>query len=188
MNTEVLLFHPHYQHSRVNRTLAEALIGLDHVQVRRMYDLYPEFQIDVATEQRLLTQADRIVLQFPTYWYSSPALLKQWEDDVLEHGWAYGSTGHALEGKGLLIATSTGGGQENYTPQGLHGYRLAELMRPFQSMAHMVGMSYAQPFFTFESWVINNSDLNEQAQKYRQYLSQQEPWPVLQHGETEADY
>ena len=57
-----------------------------------MYDLYPDFKIDVAEEQKHLAAADRIILQFPFYWYSTPALLKQWQDDVLTYGWAFGST------------------------------------------------------------------------------------------------
>lgn len=185
MKTMVLLFHPDYDHSRVNRTLATALQKLNGVTVRNMYQEYPDGDINVVHEQKLLTVHERIVFQFPTYWYSSPSLLKKWEDLVLEHGWAYGSTGHALQGKELLIATSTGGGQDNYTPDGLHGYYLAELMRPFQSMAHMVGFKYARPFFTFGSRVISDERLADQAKRYRQYVSQAKPLPLLSHHGVE---
>lgn len=188
MQTVVFMFHPHYGRSRVNQALGNALLDLPNVKVRNMYEFYPDGQIDIPREQKVLTGADRIVFQFPTYWYSSPSLLKKWEDLVLEHGWAYGSTGHALEGKEFLLATSTGGGQDNYTPDGLHGYRLAELMRPFQSMANMVGMKYAQPFFTFGGRTISDQDLAQQAQLYRNYVNQSTPLPLLDHEGTEADY
>ena len=84
MNTTVFVFHPSLEgSSRVNKKLSDAArqIGLD---VRDMYMIYPDFRIDIKREQEVLTHTDRIVLQFPMYWYSTPALLKQWEDDVLE--------------------------------------------------------------------------------------------------------
>ena len=88
----------------MNAALSSALDGAEDVTVRDMYSLYPDFQINVAEGQQLAAEADRIVLQFPMYWYSSPALLKQWEDAVLTYAWAYGSTGTALHGKDLLVA------------------------------------------------------------------------------------
>ena len=97
MKTLVLVFHPDMSASRANRPLAAKAETLgDDVTVRYMYDIYPDQKVDVAAEQAALEAADRVVLQFPMYWYSTPALLKQWEDDVLLYGWAYGSTGNAL--------------------------------------------------------------------------------------------
>ena len=79
MKTLVLVFHPNMAASRVNRALAERAESLgDDVVVRRMYDLYPGFRIDIAAEQQAMEAADRIVLQFPMYWFSSPPLLKKW--------------------------------------------------------------------------------------------------------------
>lgn len=91
MKTVVLLFHPNFEASRINKAFEQAIA--DDVNVRHMYELYPNNQVDVMTEQTTLTEADRIVLQFPMYWYNSPSLLKEWQDKVLTYGWAYGSTG-----------------------------------------------------------------------------------------------
>ena len=99
MQTLVTVVHPRFRSSRVNAALAAAAERTRDVTVRYLYDLYPDGRIDVVAEQAALTAVDRIVLQFPMYWYSSPALLKQWQDDVLTYGWAYGSTGRALAGK-----------------------------------------------------------------------------------------
>lgn len=64
MKTLVLVFHPNMAASRVNRALAERAESLgDDVVVRRMYDLYPGFRIDIAAEQQAMEAADRIVLQ-----------------------------------------------------------------------------------------------------------------------------
>ncbi|WP_271895992.1 NAD(P)H-dependent oxidoreductase [Candidatus Phyllobacterium onerii] len=69
---------------------------------------YPTGTIDVDNEQRLIEAHDRIILQFPIYWYSVPAVLKNWIDRVLSHGWAYGRDGDAFVGKELGLAYSTG--------------------------------------------------------------------------------
>ena len=108
MATTAFVFHPNFAASTVNARLAAEAEKQDGVTVRRLYDLYPDFRIDVAAEQAALTASDRIVLQFPMYWYSCPPLLKKWEDDVLTYGWAYGPTGDALHGKEMVVAVSPG--------------------------------------------------------------------------------
>jgi Flavodoxin-like fold len=65
---------------------------------------YPDFHINVAREQELLTLHDVIVFQHPLYWYSYPAILKEWQDLVLESGFAFGHMGTRLAGKLLLHA------------------------------------------------------------------------------------
>ena len=95
MKTLVLVFHPHLEKSQVNRKLMDIANETGDVTVIDEYAEYPDFHINVEREQKLIESHDRIVLQFPFYWYSSPALLKQWEDAVLQAGWAYGG-GHAL--------------------------------------------------------------------------------------------
>ncbi len=89
----VIYAHPAPRRSRVNRPLAEALAALPHVAVRELYRLYVDYDIDVVAEQRLLSTSETVVLQFPVRWYSVPALLKLWIDEVLESGWAYGPGG-----------------------------------------------------------------------------------------------
>ena len=114
----IVFAHPAIRRSRVNRRLVEAVRGLDGVTVNDLYEAYPELDIEVDREQRLLEKHDIVVLQHPFYWYSTPAILKEWQDLVLEHGWAYGRDGHALEGKLLLNAITTGGGEEAYCRAG----------------------------------------------------------------------
>ncbi|MEO5286061.1 NAD(P)H-dependent oxidoreductase [Limosilactobacillus sp. WILCCON 0053] len=187
MKTLIILAHPHLDTSRVNQKLANAATRIDNIEIRDLYKLYPDFKINVVAEQAALKKADRIVFQFPIYWYSSPALLKQWEDAVLTHGWAYGSTGHQLQNKEFLLSVSVGGGQEHYTRTGLHGYRLAELLRPFQSMAGMVGMKYSRPFITFGARTITDGELQNQADHYVKLLQTVTPLPKFGLLETESD-
>src|SRR4030095_201336 len=105
----VIYAHPTPSRSRVNRPLADALAALPQVQVRDLYRSYVDYDIDVVAEQRVLSVSDTIVLQYPVRWYSVPALLKLWLDEVLESGWAFGPGGTALRGKSLLVVVSTGG-------------------------------------------------------------------------------
>ena len=117
----ILFAHPALQRSRVNARLVRAVQDLPGVTVNDLYERYPDFLIDVPREQDLLVEHDVVVFQHPMYWYSSPALLKEWQDLVLEYGFAYGAGGTALEGKILLNAVTCGARQEVYSRDG--GYR-----------------------------------------------------------------
>ena len=119
MKTSVMVFHPNIARSRVNAALMERAQNepeLDLV-VRDMYALYPDFHINVEEEQRVANGADRLVFQFPFYWYSAPALMKQWEDEVLSSGWAYGPDAR-IAGKRMMLAVSTGGLEDTYAADG----------------------------------------------------------------------
>ncbi len=174
MKILVLLFHPDTQSSKVNRRLAEAANTKEDVTIRDMYQLYPNFQIDAAQEQRLLEEADRIVLQFPMYWYSSPALLKQWEDAVLEYGWGYGSTGDKLHGKELLIAVTPGAPVDNYVHNANFKYTVTDLLRPFQATNNLIGTRFVKPFVVAGASSIKEADLDKAAEEYANYLTKEQ--------------
>jgi hypothetical protein len=102
----VIFAHPAFQRSKVNRALIAAARNTEGVTVHDLYESYPDFLIDVSAEQQLLENHSTVVLQHPFYGYSSPALVKEWLDLVLEYGWAYGDTGRALQGKVMAQAIS----------------------------------------------------------------------------------
>ena len=171
MNTTVLVFHPDLSNrSTVNARLAEAAREAG-AEVRDMYALYPDFAVDAAAEQQVLEAADRIVWQFPMYWYSSPALLKQWEDAVLTYGWAYGSTGNALHGKELMLAVSPGASADAYAREGKYLYEVAELLRPFQATAALTGLTFLRPFVTAGTMSLSGEALERRAAKYAAALT-----------------
>ena len=114
MKILVNLFHPHLDSSRVNRAWARRLAAQPDITVRDIHALYPDGRIDVVAEQKALLAHDRLVFQHPFYWYSVPPLMKQWLDDVLVYGWAYGPGGDALAGKEWVSAISTGGPADSY--------------------------------------------------------------------------
>lgn len=141
----VIYAHPRPHLSRVNRPLAAALESLPGVTVHDLYSSYTDYDIDVVAEQRALARAGTLVLQFPVQWYSMPALLKLWVDDVLESGWAYGPGGTALRGKSMLVVASTGGHADSYGPDGTHGHSIEEYMLPLEQIAVLCGMSWLSP-------------------------------------------
>ena len=146
MKTLVILAHPNIEASRVNRRLIEEVRKHSEITVHELYSSYPDWVIDVPREQVLLESHDRIVFQFPLYWYSTPPLMKKWQDDVLTYGWAYGSHGKKLQGKELLIATSIGGRQEVYQAGGSNHFTMSEILRPLHATANMCKMIYLPAF------------------------------------------
>lgn len=167
----VLVAHPAMRRSRVNRRLMEAARGLDGVVVNDLYQLYPDFDIDVAREQQLLTDADVVVLQHPFYWYSTPAILKEWQDLVLEHGWAYGHDGHALENKLLMNAVSTGGPESAYSAGGSNHFTVRQLLAPIEQTAGLCRMRFLPPFVIHSTHALNGEGIEGHAEDYRRVLT-----------------
>lgn len=146
MSTALIVGHPDLTASRANAALTRAACSSPFVDVRVLSHLYPHGAIDVAAEQAALESADDIVLLYPTYWYSPPAQLKRWLDDVLVRGWAYG-TGRpgALAGKTLRVVTTTGGDEAGYGQGGLHSFAYDAILAPMKATSHRLGMSWREP-------------------------------------------
>jgi putative NADPH-quinone reductase len=168
----VVLAHPDLAHSRVNAVLAASARTLPSVEVRDLAALYPDFHIDVPGEQAAIVRADEIVLQYPTHWYAVPGLVKQWLDDVLVRGWAYG-TGKpgALAGKTLRVVTSTGGKAEAYTHGGFHGWPYDEILIPLEATAKRLGMRWADPLVVHGARDVTDAELTAFAEQYTALLS-----------------
>ncbi len=171
MKKILLIFaHPAFHKSLINSTLLEAVKGLENVTINELYERYPDFFIDVEYEKQLLVEHDIIIWHHPFYWYSAPALLKEWMDLVLQHGFAYGSSGRALQGKWVMSAISTGGRQEVYTKTGTNHYSVNEFLAPFNQSAWLCRMHYLPPFVTHGSHTISEEELKKQAKAYRDVI------------------
>ena len=168
MNRILILFaHPALERSRINALLADAVRGLEGTTFHDLYEAYPEFDIDVGREQALLTEHQIVVLQHPFFWYSTPPLVKQWEDLVLEHGWAYGSDGTALAGKQLLSAITTGGGEAAYQPEGHNRFTMRQLLAPLEQTFALCGMEYLPPFIVHGAHGMTLEQVRRHAGDYR---------------------
>lgn len=162
--------HPAYDHSRVHRHLLQYLPDDLHLTFRDLYELYPDFYIEIEEEKQLLRDHDIVIWQHPLYWYSRPPLLKQWIDLVLEFGWAYGPGGFALKGKRLLQVLSTGGGRHAYQPDGFHRHTLRQFLIPFERTAHLCGMEYLPPFVAFGAHRLTDRTLFDLSLDYARLL------------------
>lgn len=166
----ILFAHPALEKSRVNRRLLNAVTGLDGVTINDLYDEYPEFDVDAKREQRLLLQHEVVVFQHPFYWYSTPALLKQWEDLVLEHGWAYGSGGTALAGKTALSAVTAGGAEKAYQNEGYNRFTMRQLLAPVEQTTYLCGMKYLPPFVVHGTHSLTPQLIDRHAADYRSVI------------------
>jgi glutathione-regulated potassium-efflux system ancillary protein KefG len=168
--TLIILAHPNIEESKCNRLLLDSVQNLSDVTIHDLYKIYPDFKINQESEQKLLREHQNIVFQFPLYWYSSPAILKEWLDKVFSYGFAFGTADSALKGKNLLVAVTTGGPKEAYMAGGYNNFTLSELLRPYQQTANLCSMKYLTPFAM--SGVMKSSEREKAlaAEEYRTLL------------------
>jgi glutathione-regulated potassium-efflux system ancillary protein KefG len=167
----VLFAHPALHKSRINSQLAAAVRSLDGVTFHDLYEAYPDFLIDVEKEQRLLLEHDLIVVQHPFYWYSTPAIFKEWMDLVLEYGFAYGPGGDRLHGKSWLQVLTAGGAKKSYGAEGHNVLTVEELLAPFVQTAHLCGMTYLDPLIVYGTLKLDQkTDVPLAAAAYRDRL------------------
>ncbi|OXL86831.1 general stress protein [Paenibacillus sp. SSG-1] len=179
MKTMVIVSHPDLSQSKANRALLEALPKHTDIHVRDLYQEYPDWQIDADREKQLLLAYDRIVLQFPFYWYSSPPLLKKWFDDVLTPGWAYGPGGEHLKGKEFIVVTTAGGTDKSFQAGGDNWFTISELLKPIHlTIAHCHG-TFLPPFVVYNANRASQEQLKAEGIRYAEYI--QTPSPVLVH-------
>ena len=138
--------HPARARSKINNALRSAVEDLEDVTFNDLYANYPDFLIDVKREQRLCENHDVIIFQHPFYWYSTPSIMKEWLDLVLEHGWAYGSQAIALKGKLFLQAITAGGDNSTYQKDGYNEFTIGELTSPYRATAKLCKMEWLPPF------------------------------------------
>ncbi len=143
--------HPGHKHSHVNRYMARAASAIDCITFVDLYRDYPRFDIDVDVEQRRLLDHDVILFQFPLFWYSTPSLIKEWQDLVLEHGFAYGAGGDQLAGKRMMLAITAAGPDDAYSSGGYQHYPIRDFLRPLEQTARLCGMGFAPPYVLYAS-------------------------------------
>jgi glutathione-regulated potassium-efflux system ancillary protein KefF len=167
---QLIYAHPYPHRSRANRALLGAVDDLPGVRVRSLYDLYPDFSIDVEAEQKGLLEAHTVVWQHPLYWYSVPPLLKLWFDKVLAYGFAYGDGARQLAGKQCLWVATTGGDELAFSPNGIHGHDFVDFVAPIEQTAKFCGMKWQPPMLVHGARRIDDVDLFRLSRSYRARL------------------
>lgn len=138
----MLFAHPSYQKSVLNKSLNQQYNGVSQITFHDLYEEYPNFIIDIEKEQDLLVAHDIIIFQHPLYWYSSPALIKEWMDVVFQHGFAYGADGRVLKNKTYASVVTTGADPVSY----LNDNSIRNVLQPFERTARFCNMNYLPPF------------------------------------------
>ncbi|MBQ2263683.1 MAG: NAD(P)H-dependent oxidoreductase [Loktanella sp.] len=174
--TLILIFHPDLATSRANAALAKAANTLSGVEVIDMQAAFPDgidMTRDSAAEAVRLLTADRIVLQFPVQWYSTPPLLKAWQNAVLTRMFYidFEDEGRRLAGTPLMIAATAGNVPESYRSDGSNGFSMNDLFIPLRAMAHRCGLIWAEPFVLYNAMKLSDDEFQEAAADYAATLA-----------------
>jgi glutathione-regulated potassium-efflux system ancillary protein KefF len=174
----VLAAHPNLRESRVNRRLLEAAAGLPGVDVNDLFATSPDYDIDVAAEQKRAEAAQLIVLLHPIHFYSMPALMKLWLDEVLTVGWAYGDR-KALRGKDLWLVASLGGTEASYHPRGYNRYFFDAFVPPYEQTAALCGLRFLPPMLFYGAHQASDEEIGAHASMFRERLLTYPDWPEM---------
>lgn len=174
MKTLILVAHPNLEESVINkRWVGELRKYPDQYTVHELNAVYPDGDIDVEKEQKLVESHGTLILQFPIFWFNCPPMIKKWLDDVLTHGWAYGSNGgDKLAGRKVALAVTAGIKREDYTEAGRYHYTLQQLLAPFETTFRYTGADYRSFFAFYGAEYGPSADTIEQsARNYIDFLS-----------------
>jgi glutathione-regulated potassium-efflux system ancillary protein KefG len=172
VKTLILFAHPSFHKSTVNKVLLSDLDKDEKLTIHDLYQEYPDFDIDIDREQELVERHDCIIFHFPFFWYSTPALIKEWQDLVLRHDWAYGSKGNKLEGKLFINAITLGGPEISYSEDEFNHYNLDQLLAPLTQTAKLCKMLRLPPFTVYGTHVIEMPEILEHKRIYAELLRQ----------------
>lgn len=170
MRTLIIVAHPDLNSSRINRAWTETMKQQKDTTVHVLYEAYPDRNIDVRYEQEQLDRHDRIIFQYPLYWYSTPPLLKQWFDEVLAYGWAFGPKGDHLKDKEIGIAISTAGTTASYQPGGYNLFTIRDIAKPVEALANYVSAHYLPPFSFHNANHVTDEQIHASQAAYVQHL------------------
>ena len=171
MNKILILFaHPRFEKSKTNRALLTNIGQIEGVTLNDLYEQYPDFNIDVDLEKESLLKHQIIIWHHPFYMYSAPALLKQWIDLVLEHGWAHGKNGDNLKNKIIFNVITSGGTREVYAANGHNRFTIREFLFPFEQTATLCKMIYLPPFAVQGTYLLTAAALKSHVTMYHTLL------------------
>ncbi|MFI6169453.1 NAD(P)H-dependent oxidoreductase [Nocardia sp. NPDC051052] len=152
---------------------------------------------DIRAEQEKLLWADTVLLHFPLWWFSMPAIMKGWVDRVLTCGFAYGAGGDAiprygagvLAGRRAMLVVSIGGKAPSYSDRGVNG-PVEDLLFPIQhGILYYPGMDVLPPFLVHGTIRLGSERFDEVADDLRERLSNLEKIePIRYRPQGGGDY
>jgi len=175
MKTLVIVTHPNIEASNWNKAWVKELQKHDNITIHELYKAYPDENINVSREQLLIEAHDRIIFQYPLYWYSTTPLLKKWFDSVLLYGWAYGPDGNKTAGKEIGVAISTYGTEESYQASGSNRFTLQEILRPIEALSRFISATYLPHFALNDTSDVTDERLAQSSIDYVQHIKTVKP-------------
>lgn len=166
MKTLIILAHPDIKKSKINNALCESIKNMPNITLHNLYETYPNAKIDPSKEMELLKSHDKIVFQFPLYWFSSPSILKEWEDVVFS-AILYNKEPKLLSGKTFQIVTSVGSPKEKYTADGRNQKNIEEILTPMILSATYLGMKTQEAFCVYNAMGMTDELLSESIPHYK---------------------
>ena len=153
-NPDYLVYALEQRHGYENKTLAPDILG----------------------EIEKVLWCDLLILNFPLFWFSTPAILKGWIDRVLISGLTYGGKRFydrgGLKGKKTMVTITLGGRPHMLTDDGVHG-RLEDMLRHLlRGTLYYTGMSVLPPFVAWHVPYISDQDRGDYLQAYEERLGQ----------------
>ncbi len=168
MKTLVILTHPYIENSRINKTFMNEAINESNITYMDLYKTYGDKPIDVLKEHERLTSYDRIIFQFPFFWYSCPSLLKAYIDAVVSYGFAYGPNGDKLENKEFMMCVSTGGTKDKYEK-----YTVDDCLRPIELTARYCRMKVLPTYAFHGAPVATDEEVKEGAKRFLEHIKKE---------------
>lgn len=172
MKVLILFGHPAFQKSQANKLLVDDINSIHQVTFHDLYERYPDLDIDIDYEQELLKKHDCIIFQHPLFWYSTPAIFKEWMDLVLEHGFAFGKKGNALKGKLFFSAITTGARRDSFRSEGDVHYTINQLLAPIFQTGNLCKMNVLPPFVTYGTMYMSLDEILLQKKKFKMLLNE----------------
>ncbi len=174
--TLMLVGHPDIEKNSIfNKIIVDSFQNIKEVRIKNIMKEYPDFKIDIKREQEILIEVENIVFQFPLYWYSMPAIMKEWIDRVFEYGFACGSKGDKLKGKNCILSITIGGPKSSYLDKDNSSFSMESLLSPLEKTINFCGMNFLNPILSYDMFYNPNvpeakSKIEEKAQKHVQRL------------------
>lgn len=179
LKTLVVVSHPEINNSQTQQFLMQGAKMLDVV----WHHVEGLEKIDVDKEQKLLMEADRIIFQFPLYWYAAPAGLKDWEDKVLTRNFIYGDGNDNLMDKEFGIVVTTGMPLKDFQRGGSENITIDQIMAPLRAIADRAKMQVLPVFTIAQFQYLKENQQMQLLIDYQRYLTQKYP-NSLKHREN----
>jgi len=168
----IILAHPNFENSVANKTIVEELQNTNlNIEIRNIYNLYPDYKIDVKAEQNALLRHQTIIFQYPIYWYNMPAILKLWFDTVFEYQFAYGSKGDKLKDKSFVPSFTIGAPECEYNTLGDHHFRVHEFCKNLEQTAYYSKMKYVDPIYFHGTSVVAGYTIEDVKNKAKDHAT-----------------